>query len=52
MIEAVMREDIPVFRWTAPAADYVDWPEAKASLYTLMWCADNLKPRLAVLPRD
>ena len=50
MIEACMREDIPVFRWTAPAPDFVDWPEEKASMYALAWCENNLKPILGTLP--
>jgi phage FluMu gp28-like protein len=52
MIEAVMREDIPVFRWTPPAEDFVDWPEEKATLFTLAWCELHLKPPLGVLPQE
>ncbi|MDR1398140.1 MAG: hypothetical protein LBJ14_10490 [Desulfarculales bacterium] len=52
MIEACMREDIPVFRWTPPAADFVDWPADKAAMYALAWCENNLKPHLAILPAD
>ena len=52
MIEAVMRDDIPVFRWTPPAENFVDWPEEKATLYTLAWCETHLKPLLGILPKD
>lgn len=52
MIEAVMRDDISVFRWTPPAPDFVDWPEEKAALYTLAWCENSLKPLLGLLPQD
>ena len=52
MLEAVMRGDIPVFRWSPPADDFVDWPVDKAALYTLAWCENTLKPLLGVLPGD
>ena len=50
MIEACMSGDIPVFRWQPPADDFVDWPEARATLHTLKWLHENLKPRLDLLP--
>jgi phage FluMu gp28-like protein len=52
MIEAVMLDDIPVYRWLPPAGDFVDWAEEKAALYTLAWCETNLKPHLGILPLD
>ena len=51
MIEAIMKAEIPVLRWTPPADDFVDWPEAKAYAHTLAWCEDNLKPYLVLLPQ-
>lgn len=52
LIETCMRAEIPVFRWTAPAPDFVDWPEDKAWAHTLAWCENHLKPFLLLLPAD
>ena len=51
MLEACMKPEIPVFRWTAPADDFVDWPEEKSYAHTLAWCEENLKPYLLLLPQ-
>lgn len=51
MIEACMKLEIPVIRWTPPADDFVDWNEDKAYQHTLEWCEDHLKPLLVLLPQ-
>ena len=52
MIEAVMREEIPVFRWTPPGENFVDWSEEEAQAHTTIWCDNHLKARLLTLPPD
>ena len=52
MIEACMKEEIPVIRWTSPANDFVDWPEVKSTMYSVLWCETHLRPYLDALPKD
>ena len=47
-----MREDIPVFRWTPPVENFVDWSEEEAQAHTTIWCDNHLKARLLTLPPD
>ena len=51
MIEACM-ESAPVLTWTAPAADFVDWPLPVAETYTRGWIEESLVPLLEGLPED
>lgn len=48
LIEARMREDIPVVRWKAPAG-FVDWPEAIRIAEIADFCEQKLKPLLVKL---
>ena len=50
MVEACMRGEIPVLRWTPPADDFVDWPEEAAREHTLAWLHEHFAPLLALLP--
>lgn len=52
IIEACMTADIPVFRWTPPAEDFVDWPEYEAEEHVRTWFGDHLAPLLATLPPE
>lgn len=49
MIESVMDPAIPVFRWTPPAADFVDWELSLADMETESWCREHLEPLLSEL---
>jgi phage FluMu gp28-like protein len=46
-----MRGDIPVFTWTAPADDFVDWPAPAAATHTRGWLAETAMPLLTALPQ-
>jgi phage FluMu gp28-like protein len=52
MIESCMQDAIPVFTWTAPADDFVDWPAPVAATYTKGWLAETVLPLLADLPKE
>lgn len=52
LVEACMRDDIPVLVWTPPAPDFVDWSLEKAEAYTLAWLEIHVRPLLAALPAD
>ena len=46
MIEAVMKPQIQVVRWTPPAPGFVDWPLDRAHQETWDWCDEHLLPLL------
>ncbi|MGE4297538.1 MAG: hypothetical protein AB7E47_05860 [Desulfovibrionaceae bacterium] len=48
IIEACMKDGIPVVRWEPPA-DFVDWELGRAFRETRDWCEANLAPLLAAL---
>ncbi len=52
MIEGCMSPDIPVLRWTPPAANFVDWPEDRRHREMRDWLDAELGPILASLPTD
>lgn len=52
LIESCMVQDVPVFRWSPPAPDFVDWDLWVAEAEALDWCEENLEPVLAGLPKD
>jgi phage FluMu gp28-like protein len=52
LIESCMGENIPVFTWTAPADDFVDWPAPVAATHTKGWLAETVMPLLADLPKE
>lgn len=52
LIEACMHAEIPVFTWTPPAEDFVDWNKKKAEAHTEDWLQEHLAPLLAALPAE
>lgn len=51
LIEARMRDDVPVLRWSC-RDDFVHLPEADRAWATSQWCDQVLLPRLALLDRS
>lgn len=52
VIEACQTPDYVVKRWTLPAADFVDWPEADRRRHVMAWFVENVVPILRKLPRE
>lgn len=50
MIESCMNADIPIFRWSPPAPDFVDWPDEMRHREMADWCKAELDPVLSKLP--
>jgi len=51
-IEACMSPEVPVFRWTPPAPDFVDWPDDTRHREMRDYLEAQLGPVLARLPKD
>lgn len=50
LIQARMKEHIPVIRWKSPKG-FVDWPEELRIAEVHTWCEEKLKPHLDALDR-
>lgn len=51
MIESCMDSDIPIFRWSPPSSDFVDWPDEMRHREMADWCKAELEPVLSKLPK-
>ena len=51
MIEACMDANIPIFRWSPPSSDFVDWEDSMRYREMADWCKAELEPVLSRLPK-